>query len=165
MLLVSSALEWPAVVWRVPGLGCHHCQPLEWPAVVWRVPELGCHHCRPLEWPAVVWRVASHDVTIYKASVTIHDPNRKIYYRPAEGDCGCQQQFDGQDLLLFNLDNRHLFYYGFLFGYMHSMLEGKYPLATCHRACSQYHLASSTTQLSHCIFFVSHGTHLPVSWT
>ena len=49
------------------------------------------------------------------------------------------------ELLLFNLDNHHLFHYSFLFGYMHNMLEGKYPIATCQRACSQYHKISSAT--------------------
>ena len=40
------------------------------------------------------------------------------------------QHFEGQELLLFNLDNHHLFHYSFLFGYMHNMLEEKYSIAT-----------------------------------
>ena len=89
--------------------------------------------------------VTNHGVTIYKATVTIVETKSKICYCPTEGGCGCKRHFEGQELLLFNLDNHHLFHYSILFGYMHNMLEGKYPIATRQRACSQYHKISSAT--------------------
>ena len=120
--------------------------------------------------------VTSHGVTIYKATVTIVETKSKICYRPTEGGCGCKQHFEGQEeLLLFNLDNHHLFHYSFLFGYMYNMLEGEYPIATCQRACSQYyiqdikhHSTSSTSSPSQSMEWICpsighwHGTVLPI---
>ena len=48
--------------------------------------------------------------------------------------CSCRQLYDGQEDLLFNLDGKHLFYYGYLFQYLHLMLEGKNPLIAFLRA-------------------------------
>ena len=48
-----------------------------------------------------------------------------VYYRPTEDrSCTCRLMYDGLDDLLFNLNNRELFYIGFLYEYMHSMIEG-----------------------------------------
>ena len=65
---------------------------------------------------------------IHKETVNIEDENRTIYYRPSVGSCSCKQAYDGQEDLLFNLDNKHPFHYGYLFQYLHLMLEGKNPL-------------------------------------
>lgn len=72
---------------------------------------------------------------------------------------GWLQHFEGQELLLFNLDNHHLFHYSFLFGYMHNMLEGKYPMATSTSS------TSSPSQSMECICLSIghwHGTVLPI---
>ena len=74
---------------------------------------------------------------IYKESMTIADKHRTVYYRPTKGDCCCQLFYDGQEDLLFSIDNRHLFYYGFLFQYLHSMVEGRNPLASYVRSCER----------------------------
>ena len=84
--------------------------------------------------------------TIYKASVSITTSTRKVYYRPSCGECSCKQEYDGQDDLLFNLDNKHLFCYNFLFSYLHSMVEGKNPLVAFLRACERNHSIQSHTQ-------------------
>ena len=46
---------------------------------------------------------------IYKQNFALHDKAREVYYRPTVGDCSCQYNFDGQDHLLFNLDNKRFF--------------------------------------------------------
>lgn len=71
------------------------------------------------------WEVSS-EVIVYKYSATIMSSDRKLYYRLTEG-CDCKLYYDGQEDLLFNLDNKHLFYYGMLFQYLHLMIEGKNP--------------------------------------
>ena len=48
----------------------------------------------------------------------------KLYFRPTVGSCSCTLNYDGQSDLLFNLDNKNIFYYGFLFQYLHLMIEG-----------------------------------------
>ena len=54
--------------------------------------------------------------------------------------------YDGQDDLLFNLDNRNFFYYGFLLDYLHLMVEGRNPLAAYMRASSRSHASQSHTK-------------------
>ena len=71
--------------------------------------------------------VTFSEVIVYKYSVTITSATRKLYYWPAQGGCNCRSFYDGQDDLLFNLDNKHLFTYGLLFQYLHLMIEGKIP--------------------------------------
>lgn len=83
---------------------------------------------------------------IHKEAVKIEDENRSIYYRPSLGSCDCKQAYDGQDDLLFNLDNRHLFYYGYLLQYLHLMLEGKNPLIAFLRASTRSFLVQSHTK-------------------
>ncbi len=68
---------------------------------------------------------------IYKESIAIQDEERTTYYRPTIGSCSCRLHYDGQEHLLFNLDNKRLFYYGLLFQYLHLMLEGRNPLIAC----------------------------------
>ncbi len=77
--------------------------------------------------------VATTGVTIYKESVAICDRERSVYYRSTVGPCSCQLQYDGQEHLLFNLDNKRLFYYGLLFQYLHLMVEGRNPLIAYQR--------------------------------
>jgi len=55
--------------------------------------------------------IAGTSVVIYKQNVALDNKARKVYYRPTVGDCSCQYNFDGQDCLLFNLDNKRFFYY------------------------------------------------------
>ena len=70
---------------------------------------------------------------IVKSAMVIEEVS--IFYRVTTGDCDCKMPFDGQDhVLLFNVDDKYLFYYGFLFDYMHLMIEGRNPLAAYHRA-------------------------------
>lgn len=83
---------------------------------------------------------------IHKEAVKIADENRSIYYRPSLGSCDCKQAYDSQDDLLFNLDNRHLFYYGYLLQYLHLMLEGKNPLIAFLRASTRSFLVQSHTK-------------------
>ena len=58
--------------------------------------------------------------------------------------------YNGQEDLLFNLDNKHLIYYDFLFSYLHSMVESRNPCKKTHM--TYWHLKS----------FVRHGMHLDV---
>ena len=74
---------------------------------------------------------------------TISSLPKKVYFRPAHGQCSCKQEYDWQDDLLFNLDNEHLFCYSFLFTYLHSMLEGRTPYL---RACERNHSIESHTK-------------------
>ena len=83
--------------------------------------------------------VSCANSVVYKFTSTITSNTRKVYYRPSVGSCGCRQEYDGQSELLFNLDNKHLFYHGFLFSYLHLMLEGRNPLVSYLRACQRNH--------------------------
>ena len=76
--------------------------------------------------------IRNKNIRIIKSATVIEGVT--VFYRPAIGACGCEMVFDGQDHLLFNLDDKVLFYYGFLFDYMHLMIEGRNPLAAYHRA-------------------------------
>lgn len=101
-----------------------------------------CIHGKPFsgEDPVSSEWVASSDVFVHKYSVTIVSTTRNIYYRPAVGcEHKCKSYYDGQEHLLFNLDNKHLFYYGMLFQYLHLMIEGKNPLAAFHRSATRCH--------------------------
>ena len=83
---------------------------------------------------------------IHKETVNIEDENRTIYYRLSVGSCSCKQAYDGQEDLLFNLDNKHPFYYGYLFQYLHLMLEGKNPLIAFLRASTRSFSSLSLTK-------------------
>ena len=58
---------------------------------------------------------------------------KSTLHRKAIG-CDCKLYYDGQENLLFNLDNHHLFYYNILFHYLHIMIEGRNPLAAFQRS-------------------------------
>lgn len=86
-------------------------------------------------------------VTVHKATSSITDPDRKIFYRPTHGgECNCRLFYDGQEDLLFNVDNKKLLYYGFLLQYLHIMVEGKNPLAAFQRSCERSFSAQSLTK-------------------
>ena len=70
------------------------------------------------------------NATIYRNGSA--SAQRTVCYRPTINGC-CTVDFDGQDDLLFNLDNKNIFYYGFLFGYMDSFVESGTPVAACFR--------------------------------
>ncbi len=85
-------------------------------------------------------------VTIHKASCSLTDPRRTIYYRPvSHGGCTCRLLYDGQEDLLFNINNNHLFQYGFLLQYLHFMVEGRNPLSAFLRACERSFATQSST--------------------
>ena len=90
--------------------------------------------------------ISSKGAVIYKESMTIADKHRTVYYRPTKGDCSCQLFYDGQEDLLFNIDNRHLFYYGFLLQYLHNMDEGRNPLALYLHSCERTLATQSNTK-------------------
>lgn len=100
----------------------------------------------------------SDDVRIYKSLSSLSNVSeggliRKLYFRPTIGSCGCFKSYDGQEDLLLNLDNKHFFYYGFLYSYLHLMMEGKNPLAAFFRATqSNYSTLSTTSVCSYNIF-------------
>lgn len=96
--------------------------------------------------------VSCHKLVIYKFTTSINTSSRKIYYRPTVGNCCCHHEYDGQNDLLFKLDNKHLFYYGFMISYLHLMVEGKYPLIFYLRACWGNHEVlrnTKTTSISY----------------
>ena len=47
---------------------------------------------------------------------------------------------------MFNLDNKHLFYYDFLFQYLHLIVEGKNPLAAFYRSMVRTHAVLDITE-------------------
>ena len=98
----SGEYRWPDVL--APGLfqSCHH----------------GNRVCEgdPIENGWIRCKTA----TIYRNRSA--SAQRTVCYRPTINSC-CTVDFDGQDDLLFNLDNKNIFYYRFLFGYMHSFVE------------------------------------------
>ena len=110
-------------------------------------PEQKCIHnnCFDDKDPVTSKWVEATKVTIYKQSSTITSTDRRVYYRPAKG-CGCKLFYDGQEDLLFNLDNKHLFYYDFLFQYLHLMVEGKNLLAAFYRSVVRAHAALDITE-------------------
>ena len=107
-----------------------------------------CEHGNPFSSADPVqngW-IVTKGCIVHKEAVTIEDKNRTIFYRPSVGSCSCKQAYDGQDDLLFNLDNKHLFYYGYLFQYLHLMLEGKNPLIAFLRASTRSFSSLSLTK-------------------
>lgn len=82
-------------------------------------PDLRCRHGNTFNGadPVASYWVVCESPTIYKALASIASIARKVYYRPSFGRCGCKQEYDGQDELLLNVDNKNLFYYDFLFSY------------------------------------------------
>ena len=78
--------------------------------------------------------------------IRIADSDRTVYYRPTQGSCSCRLRYDGQEDLLFNVDDQHLFYYGFLFQYLHNMIEGKNPLVAYLRSCERSMAVQSHTK-------------------
>ena len=99
-----------------------------------------CIHGNPYssENPISAGWVISNDVIVHKFSSSIMLPEMKLFYRKAIG-CDCKLYYDGQEDLLLNLDNHHLFYYDMLFQYLHIMIEGKNPLAVFHRSLLRNH--------------------------
>ncbi|XP_078659981.1 uncharacterized protein LOC144904724 [Branchiostoma floridae x Branchiostoma belcheri] len=80
-------------------------------------------------------------VTVYTEQCSFRQTNAdgelkdiKVYYRICTGDCGCTLPYDGQEDLLFNLNNKDVIAYSMLFRYLHLMLEARNPLAAFHRA-------------------------------
>ena len=108
---------------------------------------------------------------IHKFSVSIKVPERKVYYRPTVGNCSCRYvirfgsivfihrllyfrlPYDGQSDLLFNLDNKNLFYYDLLINYLHLMIEGRNPLVAYLRASTRSHTSQSQTEGMHISLF------------
>ena len=60
--------------------------------------------------------IISDDVIVHKSSLSVMLPERNLFYRKAIG-YDCKLYYDGQEDLLFNLDNHHLFYYDMLSSY------------------------------------------------
>ena len=85
----------------------------------------------------ILW-VISDDVIVHKSSSSVMLPERKLFYWKAIG-CDCKLYYDGQEDLLFNLDNHHLFCYDMLFHYLHIMIEGRNPLAEFQRFLCRNH--------------------------
>ncbi|XP_070549698.1 uncharacterized protein [Ptychodera flava] len=51
----------------------------------------------------------------------------KVCFRPTTGECQCRLYYDGQKDLLFNSNNCDFIHYGFLYTYLHLMLEARNP--------------------------------------
>ncbi|KAI8516330.1 hypothetical protein Bbelb_049110 [Branchiostoma belcheri] len=80
-------------------------------------------------------------VTVYTEQCSFQHTNAdgelkaiKVFYRVCTGECNCVLPYDGQEDLLFNLNNKDLIAYSMLFRYLHLMLEARNPLAAFHRA-------------------------------
>ena len=54
--------------------------------------------------------------------------------------------YDGQEGLLFNLDNKNLFYYNLLFDYFHLMVEKRNPLVAYLQESQRSYTSQSLTQ-------------------
>ena len=89
--------------------------------------------------------IASTEVVIYKYFATITSKDWKAYYRPALG-CDCKCFYDGLTDLLFNLDNKHIFYYDMLFQYLDLMIEGRNPFVVFYRSSVRSH---ATVDITH----------------
>ena len=61
-------------------------------------------------------------------------------------DCFYRLGYDGQEDLLFNLDNKNLFYYDLLLDYVHLMVEEQNPLVAYLQASRRSHTSQSMTQ-------------------
>ncbi|XP_070541358.1 uncharacterized protein [Ptychodera flava] len=73
----------------------------------------------------------------------------QVCYRLCCGTCKCRMFYDGQEDLLFNLNNKDLVHYSLLLNYLHHMLEGRNPLAACHRAFAKNHAVLSNATPLH----------------
>ena len=73
--------------------------------------------------------IISDDVIVHKISLPVMLPERKLFYWKAIG-CDCKLYYDGQEDLLFNLDNHHLFYYDMLFYYLHNFYHDRREKST-----------------------------------
>ena len=66
------------------------------------------------------------------------------------GKCSCKLYYDGQDDLLFNLNNVHLFYYEWLFGMMILSYETAFPLTAALRYSTHLNSVISDDTLGLC---------------
>ena len=115
------------------------------------IPEDGCCHGNAWDTrdPIKLGWVSSSNVLIHKQDITISDTDRKIYYRKTVKGCDCKLQYDGQEMLLFNLDNKHLVDYNLLFNYLHCLVENGSPLVTMRRII--FRNVQATSQDAKCI--------------
>ena len=100
--------------------------------------------------PVEMGWIASTAVRIHKAHITINADDgepRYIYFRPTVGDCDCKLHYDGQEDLVFNLDNHHLVYYGVLFQYLFSVVHTGSPLVSLHRHFSATNSVMSNQEI------------------
>eukprot|EP00058_Branchiostoma_floridae_P024016 XP_002609506.1 hypothetical protein BRAFLDRAFT_95599 [Branchiostoma floridae] len=95
----------------------------------------------------------SHDgVLIHLEELTIStykdadgsEVNRVAYYRPTIGGCTCRRQYDGLDDLLHNLDNKNMYYFGFLLKYMNDMIYSRKPLKAAERSANKTRQTATT---------------------
>ena len=100
--------------------------------------------------PVEMRLIASTSVKIHKAHITINADDgepRFIYFRPTKGECKCKLSYDGQEDLVFNLDNRHLVFYGVMFQYLFSMVHTGSPLVSMHRHFSATNAVMSNVEI------------------
>ena len=57
-----------------------------------------------------------------------HTQSVSIYYRPVMGACKCRLHYDGRSDLLFNLDNKHIFSFVWLYTILHNTQFNHYTL-------------------------------------
>jgi hypothetical protein len=95
--------------------------------------------------------ILTDKAVIHKKNIRIE--NVSICYRPTTGTkCNCTLTYDGQSDLLLNLDNRRLFYYGWLFDILHNTQQTRFPLAAAMRSSSRTRKAcglSNDTYINH----------------
>ena len=99
-----------------------------WPDVLALGLFQSCHHGNRVceDDPIENGWIRCKNATIYRNGSA--SAQRTVCYRPTVNGC-CTVDFDGQDGLLFNLDNKNIL----LFGYMHSFVESGTPFAACFR--------------------------------
>ena len=100
--------------------------------------------------PVEMGWIASTSVKIHKAHITLNADDgepRYIYFRPTVGGCKCKLSYDGQEDLLFNLDNQHVVYYGVMFQYLFSMVHTGSPLVSMHRHFSATNAVMSNADI------------------
>lgn len=90
--------------------------------------------------------IITKEAVIYKQLHTIQ--NVTVCYRPTES-CSCKLYYDGRDDLLLNLDNNHLFYYGWLFAILEGSCESPLPLHAAFRTSNNIKTKAQSTDVKY----------------
>ena len=93
----------------------------------------------------------NQDITVELRQAKLHlahfSRDISIHYRPAIG-CDCQQYYEGRSQLLFNLNNKHIFSYIWLYDILHNIQESHFTLHGAYRSANNTRIIGDQIELT-----------------